>query len=125
MKEHFCQADGTPLTSPEWNRRLVQDEFVEHIRDNDFSMLENESVAIQEYSRAMSTCVSEIEMPKFEYSLEDWSEHIRRVKERTATSPDGRHYGHLKVILEKAPDIFQYIYLVMKTAMDNGVLLQR
>ena len=47
------------------------------------------------------------------------------VKERTTTSPDGRHYGRFKVLLEKAPKIFEDIYRIMNMAIKNNIILDR
>jgi ribonuclease HI len=125
MKKHFGQADGTPLTSKKWNKRLVDDEFIKAIRAKDFTCLKDESEAIQVYFKAMSSNVSPELLQKFNYSFEDWTSHIKKVKERTTTSPDGRHYGHFKVILQKQPDIFRDIYEVMDMAMKHNIILSR
>jgi len=98
MMKHFGQADGTPLTSLKWNSRLVDDEFVERIRNEDYSDLENETEAIREYFQAMGKKKNTVELQQFLYTLDDWKNYIHNVKERTTTSPSGRHYGHFKVL---------------------------
>jgi len=125
MQKHFGQANGSILTEPRWNRRLVDPEFVEAMRDKNFDELNEESEAVQEYFRAMSENVSTNRLKKFVYSLEDWSDHISRVKERTTTSPDGRHYGHFKVLLKKLPEVFEQIYTIMNLALGRGIVLER
>jgi hypothetical protein len=37
-------------------------------------------------------------------TAEEWIEGIKKRKERTSTSPSGRHMGHLKVILAFEPE---------------------
>jgi len=125
MQKHFGQANGSILTEPRWNRRLVDPDFVEAIRDKNFDELNEESEAVQEYFRAMSENVPTNRLDKFVYSLEDWSDHISKVKERTTTSPDGRHYGHFKVLLNKLPEIFEQIYTIMNLALRRGIILER
>jgi len=46
MKKHFNQAEGTPLTSEQWNARFVDDEFVHNIQNGENKDLEEESLAV-------------------------------------------------------------------------------
>jgi len=126
MMKHFGQANGTPLTSTTWNQKLISDDFITDLKNEDLESIKNESLAIQEYFSAMSNNSGKVqELDQFKYTLDDWKWHIKHVKEKTSTSPDGRHYGHFKVILNKHPQIFQNIYDVMDMAFQHGILLKR
>ena len=80
MMKHFGQADGTPLTSPKWNSRIVSDEFVYNMKNEDFSELAHETEAIQEYFGAMVKNKSNVELKPFLYTLDDWKKYIQKVK---------------------------------------------
>jgi len=125
MKKHFSQAEGTPLTSNYWSTQLMDNTFIEEMQNQQYERLENENNAIKEYFRAMQQPEQVVNLPPFEYSFESWKRHIVKVKEKTTTSPSGRHYGHYKVLLEKAPLIFRDIYDLNKIAFMRGILLER
>ena len=125
MKKHFGQANGSILTSSKWNQRLVDPKFINLIREGNFQCIENECEAVQEYFKAMTTHSCDKKLEQFTYTLDEWSHHIKSVKERTTTSPNGRHYGHFKVLLQKEPQIFKNIFDVMNIAMGEGIILTR
>jgi len=92
MMKHFGQANGTPLTSNKWDNMLVCDDFIQNIQNENYEDIKNEPVAIQKYFKAMNANNKMIRcQPKYKYSLEDWKWHIQHVKEKTSTSPAGRH----------------------------------
>jgi len=126
MMKHFGQANGTPLTSTKWDNMLVSDDFIQNIREENYEDIQNETMAIQEYFKAMNINKKQTPcQPKYVYSLEDWKWHIQHVKEKTSTSPAGRHYGHFKTILNHNPEIFEDMYHIMHIAFANGILLKR
>jgi len=125
MKKHFGQAEGTPLTTNSWSSQLMNEDFIENIKNENYEDLNDENREIQEYFKAMAQPKRVKEMSQFEYSFEEWKNHIKRVKEKTTTSPSGRHYGHWKVLLEKAPKIFRDIYDIMNLSLRRSILLKR
>ena len=125
MEAHFAQAHGSRLTTDVWKERLVSEEFIRNLKEGDLEELHDESEAVQEYFQAIAEKAERKEMEKFHYSLEQWRMHIANVKERTATSPSGRHYGHFKVLMEKEPKIFEDMYEIMNISYKHGIMLQR
>jgi len=125
MEAHFAQAHGSRLTTDVWKERLVSEEFISNLKQGDLEKLHDESEAVQEYFQAIAGKAERKEMEKFHYSLEQWRMHIANVKERTATSPSGRHYGHFKVLMEKEPKIFEDMYEIMNISYKHGIMLKR
>jgi len=110
MKKHFKQVEGTPLPTNHWSSQLIDEEFIEQIKLENHDKLNHESEEIRDYFKAMAQPRGVSEMKQFQYDFKDWKAHIQRVKGKTSTSPSRRHYGHLKVLMEKAPEIFHDIY---------------
>ena len=125
MKKHFSQAEGTPLTSNYWTAQLTDDEFIQNIRNENYECLHRENEAICAYFQAMSQNNKSESLPKFEYTFESWKRHIQNVKERTTTSPSGRHYGHFKALLDKLPEVFRDLYEINRIALQRGIILER
>ena len=103
-------------------------EFYDQIRNRRriwISLFNCESDEIRDYFKAMAQPQGVCKMNQFEYELQDWKYHIQKVKEKTTTSLSGRHYGHFKVLMDKAPDIFHNIYTVMNVALKRTLILNR
>ena len=125
MQRHFNQAHGTPLTSIEWKQKLQDNEFKNKLIKGDLSSLEGETDAICVYFQTVAEDGKKEAKEPIEYTLEQWSQYIINVKEKTSTSPDGRHYGHYKTLLKYAPSIFEQIYIIMNIAIRNNLILDR
>jgi len=125
MQKHFQQAHGTPLTSTHWKKKLQNQDFVEKIRKGDLSELEGEAEPIVEYFQEIHNDASTAQANPIEYSFEQWKSYIQNVKEKTSTSPSGRHYGHWKTILMYAPSIFAKLYDITSIAMAHEIMLER
>ena len=107
-RRHFKQAQGTPFTSPPLN----QIESAEHPIAQEIlkSGLPSEWSTVTPVGWNAETCnfidrlQADDKVPKIDanISMEDFTQGIKKWKERTTTSPSGRHLGHLHVLL--APD---------------------
>ena len=125
MRGHFNQAHGTPLTTKEWKKRLQDKNFVENLRKGNLSILEGETEAIQRYFTTMSEDGKQEAVEPIQYTFDQWSQYIKSVKEKTTTSPDGRHFGHYKTLMQYAPSIFEQIFTIMNIAIRNNIVLDR
>ena len=107
-KRHFRQAQGTPFTiSP-----LTQLDSTEHpkVREIMQSGLPKEWSKVtpvgwnEETAHFIDRLQADDKIPTIDtvISMEEFKRGIKRWKERTTTSPSGRHLGHLHVLL--APD---------------------
>ena len=90
IQMQFSQADGTPLTSPDWIHRLNDKEIQGSILDGSFDC--------NPYPRALRLFLSALkqESPirqlQLDYSFNDFRSFIKNSKEKTSSSPSGRHY---------------------------------
>ena len=125
MRRHFNQAHGTPLTTKKWKKRLQDKNFVENLREGNLSILEGEMESIQKYFTTMSEDGKQEVVEPIQYTFDQWSQYIKSVKEKTTTSPDGRHFGHYKTLMQYAPAIFEQIFTIMNIAIRNNIVLDR
>ena len=123
MRKHFSQADGTPLTSPEWIERMNDEKFQNSIIDGSFDC--------NPYPRALRLFLSALHNPNppkqlsIQYTFADFRSFIKNAKEKTSSSPSGRHYGHYKVLNNTLPEILEDIYNIMMLGLHHGVVLDR
>ena len=107
-KRHFCQAQGTPFTIPPLNQINSSDDRVTHeIMKSGLPQDWTNVTPVgwnDETGHFINRLQLEDKVPKIEatISMKDFIAGIKRWKERTTTSPSGRHLGHLHVLL--APD---------------------
>jgi len=125
MQKHFLQAHGTPLASTHWKNKLRNQEFIEKIKKGDLSDLEGEIEPIVECFSEIHNDASTTQAKPIEYSYEQWKSYIQNVKEKTSTSPSGRHVGHWKTILMYAPSIFAKLFDITSIAMTHETLFKR
>jgi len=70
MRKHFGQAEGTPLTSTYWSNQLVDDTFINNMQKENYECLENETIAVQEYFKAMKQQQEVQNLEAFCYTFE-------------------------------------------------------
>ncbi|OEU23095.1 hypothetical protein FRACYDRAFT_233261 [Fragilariopsis cylindrus CCMP1102] len=92
---HFRQAEFTPLASPEVIRKIgfgADTKTAQHLLDGTGDPTD---ITDDEWSRFLLTSMKRnSEELKIEITAEKMMEKYRRWKERTSTSPSGRHLGH-------------------------------
>lgn len=125
MRKHLTQAQGTPLTTDEWDVIMQSPKHQEEILSGTFTPPEEAPYAVKDYIKHLirpATITNEI---PFEYDLEDFKTFIKNADERTSSSPSSRHYGHWKTLLKYAPDIFSDLFSIMDIVMRRGIILKR
>ena len=60
-----------------------------------------------------------------QYSFEYFRCFIKSAKEKTSSSPSGRHYDHYIVLNKYLPDVLYDIYRIMMIGLNYGVVLDR
>ena len=121
MKMHFSQADGTPLTSPEWINRLNDETVQESVLDGTFNC--------NPYPRALRLHLKTLEQPnrpkqlKIQYSFDYFRLFLKGAEEKTSSSPSGRHYGHYIVLNNYLQDVLYDIYRIMMIELRSGAVL--
>lgn len=123
MQMHFSKADGTPLTSPDWISRMNDETVQNSILDGTFDC--------NPYPRALRLYLKALEQPNrpkqlhLSYSFDEFQFFIKSAKEKTSSSPSGRHYGHYIVLNQHLKDILHDIYRIMMIGLNFGVVLDR
>ncbi len=107
-RKHFKQAQGTPFTVPPLDQiDGAGAPVVKEILQSGLPSKWREVTPVgwnSETSNFIDRLQSDDKVPKIdtEISMQDFVSGIKRWKEKTTTSPSGRHLGHLHVLL--APD---------------------
>ncbi len=107
-KKHFQQAQGTPFTvAPLCNIRDSKDPLTQEVLQTGLPQ-EWQNVIPAGWSKETAqligrlTCDASIPVIDSTIDMEDFKQGIKKWKEKTTTSPSGRHLGHLHSLL--APD---------------------
>ena len=66
--------------------------------------------------------VKEIE---FSTTLDEFREFIKNSKEKTSTSPSGRHYGHYKALHKADPKFLATIHSIIEISLQHNIILNR
>ena len=124
MKKHFAQAQGTPLTTPDWIEKLSNEKVQQQIIDgtDDSS---NAPKHIQMYLRNLERPNTVKKDLPFKYTFLEFRRFIEKSTETTSASPSGRHYGHYKVLCKYLPDVLKDIYRIMSFSIEYGIILDR
>ena len=122
--KHFGQSSGTPFANSLWKSKLSDPEFQQSLLDGtyiyDESLPSEANTLLQSFK--LKPNVKEIPL------LPTWNEFrtfVQNAKEKTSSSPSGRHYGHYKSLLQSAPSILRGIYDLMCLALSYGIVLDR
>ena len=124
MKKHFAQAQGTPLTSPDWIEKLSSESVQQMIIDGTYD-LSDMPKHIQMYLRALERPTTVKKDLPFKYTFKEFCFFIEKSDESTSASPSGRHYGHYKVLRQHLPDVLKDIYRIMNFSIQYGIVLNR
>ena len=122
-KKHFNQAQSSPLATEDWQNNLDNQEYQNKILDGsqDFHDIPTE---IKEWLSHMKYHENiEPNKVKFDVSYESFTKYVKKIKEKTTSSPSGRHYGHYKSLLDT--DEFQTLYDILDIAIKYQVILPR
>ena len=121
---HFLQANETPLPSSEWKRQFDDQEFHNEILHGTYQppahLHETTCDVLLHLQRSPDT-------PEIEFSTtyEEFIEFIKKAKEKTSTSPSGRHYGHYKDLLQADPKFLQTIHSIIDISSQHNIILHR
>jgi len=62
---------------------------------------------------------------EFSTTFEEFKYFIKSAKERTGTSPSGRHYGHYKALLKSGETYLETIHAIMELSLQHNIILRR
>ena len=123
MKLHFSQANNTPLTSDVWIHNLMHPTIQKSILEGKYD-LSSYPKPMQIFFDALKIEHENDSLP-FSYSLEEFKHFIKGVREKTSSSPSGRHYGHFKVMLKYLPNVFSDVHRILSLCMKYNIFLPR
>ena len=125
MRKHLTQAQGTPLTSDEWDELLTTPEVQDSILNGTFNPPPDTPQPVVDYITHLSRPRTIEDEMKFDYSLEDFRNFIKGADERTSSSPSSRHYGHWKTLEKYLPDVFSDLFSILHLVMQHSIMLKR
>ena len=121
---HFLQANETPLASPSWKQHLDDPQFQEEVIHGRY----NPPAHLHETTRdVLLHFQRDPNVTEFEFSttFDEFKHFIKISKERTGTSPSGRHYGHYKALLQSGTEYMETIHAVLEIALQHNIILRR
>ena len=114
---HFEQANETSLATTEWKQKLMQTEVQHAIQEGTFHIPESLPLEVHQLLKNMKRpkCIQK-DIPNLTtYSA--FRQFIKITKEKTSSSPSGRHYGHYKAMMEGKPIFLQVIHGILDLAV--------
>ena len=121
---HFLQANETPLTDAEWLEQFEDPTFQEEVVHGTYhppSYLHPTTRDILLHFKREPQ-VQEID---FSTTFDDFKNFVKKSKEKTGTSPSGRHYGHYKALLQGGVEYLETIHDILELALQNNIILRR
>ena len=125
LQKHFSQASDTLITSPKWRNLLQSKEIQDSLLDGTFEWEADIPAEFKELLSVFQTPISARNTISFQLKYEAFVKFIQSSKEKTATSPSSRHYGHYKALLDGAPEVLHDIFTLMQLSVDKGIFLDR
>ena len=125
MQLYQGQAKETPLSSGSRDINLQDEHFRDRLLKGDITKSECSNIEIYEFLRALRRKRA-VPQLKFEYTYNDFTKMIKKMKEKTSSSPSGRHIGHYKALLQmENTDMLEIIYDILNLSMTFGIVLER
>jgi hypothetical protein len=125
MELYQRQAFETPFASKTWEAKLSGDEFRSRVLAGDVNPDEFEEPEMLEFLQALEK-QNKVREVEFTYTFDEFLNMIRKMKEKTSSSPSGRHIGHYKVLSEMEDrSMLELVYGVLELSMSYCVVLDR
>ena len=125
QQKHFQQANETPLANTNWARKLTDHKIQHAIQRGDFDTPKSLPKEVHELLKSMKrpSCITNDIRPYT--TIGEFRKFIHITKERTSSSPSGRHYGHYKALLEAKPTFLHVIHGIIELVVRHNVILDR
>ena len=124
LMKHFGQSTGTPFANVYWKEKLSDPNFQKTLLDGTFCYDDSLPQEANDLLQSFSTKQNVKEIPLLP-TWKDFVKFISNAKEKTSSSPSGRHYGHYKSLLHSAPSILRGIYKILCLSLQYGIVLDR
>ena len=124
LMKHFGQSTGTPFANIYWKQKLSDPNFQKLLLDGQFCYDDSLPPAANELLQSFVQKPNIKEIPLIP-TWKEFTTFISKSKEKTSSSPSGRHYGHYKSLLHSAPTILKGIYKLLSLSLQYGIVLDR
>ena len=125
MHLHSAQSSDSPLSSNKWQQKLQHRHFRTAILKGEYVPDPFEKEEINEMFRVMHKYEVTSTVP-FEYTYKEFLQFITTCKEKTSSSPSGRHLGHYKALfLLEESTMLQIIHGILSLSLQYCVPLKR
>ena len=125
QRRHFEQANETPLATTKWKHKLMEDKIQMEIQEGTFKIPPNFPLEVKQIIKQMRrpNCIKR-DIPTITKSS-DFRHFVKITKEKTSSSPSGRHYGHYKSMMEGKATLMHVIHGIIELAVQHNVILER
>ena len=125
QRMHFSQALGSPLTSPDFQTKIKNENTQAQILEGKFKTSEQLPQESMDYISCIrkNPLIKKHITPKT--SIEDFKLFIHKSSEKRSCSPSGRHYGHYKALLTGNPKKLEIIHGIFQLALTHKIVLKR
>lgn len=121
---HFLQANETPLTTDAWKHCFEDPTFHDEVLHGRYDPPSHLHPTTREVLKHMQR-LENVEEFEFKTTFEEFKQFIKGSKEKTSTSPSGRHYGHYKALLHGGSKYLATIHSILETAIQHNIILRR
>ena len=81
---------------------------------------------LQRHKESYKQCVAHLTDGIRDFTtVHDFRSYIKKIDEKTSSSPSTRHYGHYKTLLEADEKYIEVIHVILEMALQSQVILSR
>ena len=115
----------SPPQIAQWSNFFDNDNIQNAIQDGTFEIPTSIPMEAQQLIKQMRrpTCIK-CYIPSTT-TLQDFRQFIKKTKEKTSSSPSGRHYGHYATLLKADPEYLRVIHGILELALAHNIILDR
>ena len=121
---HFLQANETPLSTIQWKEQFDDPMFQEEVIHGRYSppsyLHPTAREVLLHFQRQPG-----VEDFDFSTTFDEFKAFIKNSKERTGTSPSGRHYGHYKALMQGDKEFLEVIHAIIEISLQHNIILRR
>ena len=125
QKQHFMQANETPLAAISWKDKFDNEQFQQAVLDGQYKPPSSLPLPVREVLLHLRKRPEITEEIQFQTTFEEFKSFIRNAKEKTSTSPSGRSYSHYKALLSSNEAVLQTIHSIIEICIHYRIILNR
>ena len=125
QRKHFEQSNETPFATDEWRVRLQDYHIQQSILDGTYQIPQDLPVEAKEILQTMRRPPNLGDDIQDFTTVENFRSYIKKIDEKTSSSPSTRHYGHYKTLLEADEKYIRVLHGILEMALQSQVILTR